>query len=126
MIVNLADTNADFTVFHAVNSHRVQMGDIIYAMNDYGIKIEIVSDKEFDAALKAAMLDDKKNLLVSSLIAYNESDEKLREEIDHDDAFTVKALYRLNCRWSITDENYIKNAIMALDTLGFFEEETTF
>ncbi len=126
MIVNLADTNADFTVFHAVNSHRVQMGDIIYAMNDYGIKIDVVSDNEFDAALKAAMLDDKKNLLVSSLIVYNESDEKLHEEIDHDDAFTVKALYRLNCRWSITDENYIKNAIMALDTLGFFEEEATF
>jgi len=126
MIVKLADTNADFTVFHAVNSHRVQMGDIIHVANEYGIKIDIVSDEEFDVALKAAMQDEKINLLVSSLIAYNEIDEKLREEIDHDDAFTVKALYRLNCRWSITDENYIRNAIEALDTLGFFEENARF
>jgi len=126
MIVTLADTNADFTVFHAVNSHRVQMGDIIHVANEYGIKIDVVTDKEFDDALKTAMHDEKRNLLVSSLIAYNEVDEKLYEEIDHEDTFTVKALYRLNCRWSITDENYIRNAIAALDTLGFFEENARF
>ena len=126
MVVTLADTNADFTVFHAVNSHRVQMGDIIHVANEYGIKIDIVSDEEFDVALKLAMQDDEKNLLVSSLIAYNESDKKLYEEIDHDDSFTVKILYRLNCRWSITDENYIRNAIAALDTLGFFKRKAKF
>ena len=126
MIVALADTNADFTVFHAVNSHHVQMGDIIHAANEYGIKIDIVSDEKFDAALKLAMQDEDKNLLVSSLIAYNESDKTLYEEIDHDDSFTVKALYRLNCRWSITDENYIRNAVEALDTLGFFEGNANF
>lgn len=126
MIVTLADTNADFTVFHAVNSHRVQMGDVIHVANEYGIKIDIVGDEEFDAALKLAMRDEKKNLLVSGLIAYNESDRKLHEEIDHDDSFTVKVLYRLKCRWSITDENYIRNAIEALDTLGFFEGNANF
>ena len=126
MIVKLADTNADFTVFHAVNSHRVQMGDIIHVANEYGITIDVVSDEDFDIALKLAMQDEDKNLLVSSLIAYNESDKKLYEEIDHDDAFTVKALYRLKCRWSITDENYIRNAIEALDTLGFFEGNARF
>jgi len=126
MIVALADTNADFTVFHAVNSHRVQMGDVIHVMNDYGIKIDVVSDEDFEVALKSAMLDEKKNLLVSNLIAYYESDENLRKEIDHDDSFTVKALYRLKCRWSITDENYIRNAIEALDTLGFFEGNAKF
>ncbi|MBR6888847.1 MAG: amino acid adenylation domain-containing protein, partial [Selenomonadaceae bacterium] len=126
MIVTLADTNAEFTVFHAVNSHRVQMGDIIHVANEYGIKIDVVSDEDFDVALKLAMQDEDKNLFVSSLIAYNESDKKLYEEIDHDDAFTVKALYRLKCRWSITDENYIQNAIEALDTLGFFEGNARF
>jgi len=32
----------------------------------------------------------------------------------------------LNCRWSITDEKYIRNAIEALDTLGFFEGNARF
>ncbi len=126
MIVALADTNADFTVFHAVNSHHVQMGDIIYAANEYGIKIDVVSDDEFNAALRAVMQDEDKNLLASSLIAYYEADENLREEIEHDDRFTVKALYRLGCRWSVTDEKYIMNAIKALDTLRFFEGTANF
>ena len=121
MIVALADTNADFTVFHAVNSHRVQMGDVIHAMNDYGIKIDVVSDDEFNAALTEAMRDEKKNLLVSGLIAYKENGEGSVQEIDHEDFFTIKALYRLKCKWSITDDKYIKNAIKAIDTLGFFE-----
>ena len=68
MIVKLADTNADFTVFHVVNSHRVQMGDVIHAMNDYGIKIDVVSEEDFNATLTEAMRDEKKNLLVSNLI----------------------------------------------------------
>ncbi len=121
MIIELADTNAEFTVFHVVNSHRVQMGDVISAMNDYGIKIDVVSDENFNAALTAAMRDEKKNLFVSNLIAYAENGSLDTLEVDHDDSFTIKALYRLNCRWKITDENYIHNAIHALDTLGFFE-----
>ena len=121
MIVALAGTNADFTVFHAVNSHRVQMGDVIHAMNDYGIKIAVVPDDEFNAALTEALQDENKNMLVSGLIAYNENGEHIVQEIDHEDFFTVKALYRLNRKWSITDDKYIKNAIEALDTLGFFE-----
>ena len=68
-----------------------------------------------------AMRDEKKSLLVSNLIAYNEDANHTVEEIDHEDIFTIKALYRLNCRWSITDDDYIKNAVKALDTLGFFE-----
>ena len=123
MIVKLSATNADFTVFHVVNSHRVQMGDVIHAMNEYGIKIDVVPEADFNAALTNAMRDEKKNLLVSNLIAYNESGDRIVEEIDHESFFTVKALYRLNCRWRITDDNYICNAIKSLDTLGFFDGE---
>ena len=126
MIVTLADTNAEFTVFHAVNSHRVQMGDVLQAMNDYGIKVDVVTDDEFDAALAEAMKDEQKNVLVSNLIAYNEGGEHSVDEIDHDDTFTVKALFRLNCRWHITYYNYIRNAIAALDTLGFFGRKAKF
>lgn len=43
--------------------------------------------------------------------------------MDYSDAFTVKALYRLGCRWSITDIPYMKKAVEALDTLGFFAKE---
>ena len=125
MIVQLADTNKKFTVYHVVNSHLIQMGDIVHSTNEYGIKIDVVTDKEFDAALIEAMQDEDKNLLVSNLIAYNEDKNHTFEEVDHEDIFTIKALYRLNCRWSITDDKYIKNAVKALDTLGFFEGKLT-
>ena len=123
MIVALAGTSADFTVFHVVNSHRVHMGDVIQAMQEYGLDIAVVSDEEFQSALREAMADEDKNLLVSNLIAYNEEGNRSVEEVDHSDAFTVKALYRLGCRWSITDIPYMKKAVEALDTLGFFAKE---
>ncbi|MBR6888322.1 MAG: NAD-dependent epimerase/dehydratase family protein [Selenomonadaceae bacterium] len=63
----LAGTNPEFTVFHAVNSHRV-------------------------------------------LIAYKEGENHMVEEIDHEDFFTVKALYRLNCRLWQAHNFYQRNA----------------
>lgn len=120
-IMCLAGTNKEFTVFQACNGHRVQMGDVIQAINDYGIKVDVVSDEEFTYSMRAAMKDEKKNLLVSGLISYLDSNGDSTEEIGYDNSFTTKALYRLGFKWPITDQKYLDNAIKALDTLGFFD-----
>ena len=46
-IILLSKTSKKFTVFHSANSHMVQMGDIIYVLNELGFNIEVVSDEEF-------------------------------------------------------------------------------
>ena len=52
----------------------VQMGDIIYVLNELGFGIEVVSDEEFLKSMKEMMMDDSKSMLVSSLISYSSSD----------------------------------------------------
>jgi len=120
-ILLLATTANKFTVFHSANSHMVQMGDIIYTMNELGFDIDIVSDEEFINEMKKVMEDDKKNMLISSLISYSSSDNHTHSFIASDNEFTNKALYHLGYKWPITDENYLKKAIESLATLGFFE-----
>lgn len=121
-VMCLAGTNSKFTVYHACNGHKVEMGDVIAALNSCGIKIDVVKDSEFNSALKDALKDDKKNMLVSGLISYLSSDsEKSEAYIGYNNSFTNKALYRLGFKWPITNETYLKNAFEALDTLGYFE-----
>ena len=121
-IVHLSGVNSEFTVFHACNSHRVQMGDVIEVMNHCGLKVDGVSDEEFARGLTDALADEQKNMLVSGLISYLSSDsQNTIKYIDYDNVFTIKMLYRLGYKWPITDEKYLGNAFMALKTLGFFD-----
>lgn len=119
-ILLLATTDKKFTVFHAANSHAVQMGDIIAIMNKLGYKIDVVSDEEFYEAMKVMMADETKSMLVSSLINYASSDAHTHAFILTDNEFTNKALYHLGYKWPITDDKYLEQAINSLATLNFF------
>ncbi|MBE6133679.1 MAG: amino acid adenylation domain-containing protein [Erysipelotrichaceae bacterium] len=120
-IILLAKTPQKFTIFHSANSHMVEMGDIIYVLNELGFDIKVVSDEEFLESMKKMMMDDTKSMLVSSLISYSSSDMHTHSFILSDNEFTNKALYHLGYKWPITDYQYLRNAIEALETLGFFE-----
>ena len=120
-ILLLSTTAQKFTVFHSANSHMVQMGDIIYVLNELGFEIEVVSDDDFIESMKEMMMDESKSMLVSSLISYSSSDMHTHTFILSDNEFTNKALYHLGYKWPITDYKYLKTAIESLDTLDFFE-----
>lgn len=120
-ILALAASEGDFTIFHAYNSHRIFMADVIYAMKEYGFDIRIVPDEVFDQTLKDAAGQENKSGAVLGLIAYASDDENRRYELMADNRFTVEGLYRLGYKWPITDDAYLEHAIRALDTLGFFE-----
>ncbi|MCI9174037.1 MAG: amino acid adenylation domain-containing protein [Lachnospiraceae bacterium] len=121
-IVKLAKAAGGFTVFHAYSSYLIQMADVVEQMNSSGIPLEIVSDREFQEDLQKALADEKKNELISGLIAYLSSDkDKSSVYIDGDNSFTTKALYRLGFKWPLPDGAYLRNAFKALETLGFFD-----
>lgn len=122
-ILLLATTNKKFTVFHSANSHMIQMGDIIYAMNLLGFDIKVVSDNEFIESMKEMMQDENNNMLVSSLISYASADAHVHSFIGSNNEFSNKALYHLNYKWPITDKDYLTKAIESLMTLGFFERK---
>ena len=121
-IVKLSAVQGEFTVFHAYSSYFIQMADVIEQMNESGILVETVSDEDFNQALFAALEDEENNELISGLIAYASSDaDHSTVYIDADNSFTTKALYRLGFKWPMPDSVYLKNALTALETLGFFD-----
>ena len=121
-IVKLSAVQGGFTVFHAYSSYLIQMADVIEQMNASGILVETVSDEEFQQSLLAALENEEKNELISGLIAYASSDaDNSTAYIDADNSFTTKALYRLGFKWPMPDSSYLKNALKALETLGFFD-----
>lgn len=119
-ILKLAACEGGFTVFHAYNSHSIYMSDVIYAMRAYGFPIDVVPDEVFAASLRDASARAELSGTVLGLIAYDSGDGAARYEIPAVNDFTAQALYRLGCKWPITDDRYLENAIRALDTLGFF------
>ncbi|MBO7674915.1 MAG: amino acid adenylation domain-containing protein [Atopobiaceae bacterium] len=122
-IVLLAGTDAKFTVFHPYNSHTVEMGNIIYAMQQCGLNVDVVDDQTFDRRLRAALADDRINTYVSPLVNYSLDDDEMRYENPSDCRFTIKALYRLGFQWSITENRYLEQAVEMMQMLGFFDLE---
>ena len=123
-VIKLAVAPDVFTLFHSVNGHWIEMGDLIAAMNKAGLKVDVVSDAEFEARLKEALADESKNMVVSGLISYLSSDAgSTRSYIPEEHTFTKNVLYRMGFMWPLTDESYLVSAIEALITMGFFDGE---
>ena len=114
-------TSSEFTVFHVLNSHTVEMGNVILAMQRCGYDIEIVTEGEFQSRLRDALARDDVNAYVAPLVNYRLDDDEMRYELSSDNSFTIKALYRLGFQWSITDMGYLEAAIRMIGLLGFFE-----
>lgn len=114
----------NFTVFHATNSHWVQMGDVIESMNRCNIPVEMVEEEEFEDTFQKMLRDEKLSTLVAPLLTYQASDQNTEEFfIGYDNTFTTKVLYRMRIKWPIINENYLDRMFTALSTLGFFDYE---
>ena len=119
-IVTLAGTPDKFTVFHAWNNHIVDFANVIKVMNDCGLNIKTVTTNEFQQEFDRVLKDENKNQAVMPLIAYLGNNAN-RVDIEGNNNFTIKALYRLGFAWPLISEDYIHNAVHSLETLGFFE-----
>ena len=120
-VLRLVQTDRRFTVFHACNSHHIYMADLIYAMRSHGFDIDIVSDEEFEAAVKEFAKNSDDSDVVSGLIAYTAHNENEIYTLDYSNRFTAQVLYRLDYKWPVTDDRYLESAIEALDRLAFFD-----
>ena len=122
-VLRLGSASSRFTVFHACNNHKVQLGDVIYAMRAHGFNIRIVPDDYYSAMLADYSSRHEGSDAVSGLIAYASHDAMSACYLGYDETFTTRALYRLGWKWPITDDAYLKGAIEKLDELGFFDKE---
>ncbi len=120
-ILTLARTPEACCVFHPYNNHSIYMGDIIYAMKEYGMDIVLSEDGEYERALDEAKQDPEKAKVLSSMIAYqNMGHGKKTTGIAKVNDYTMKVLYRLGYHWPTTSREYAGKLVEALDGLGFF------
>ena len=73
-VIALAGTPDDCVCFIPLNPHRPLIGDVVRALNEEGYSVRGAEPEEFMAALHEALGDEKKREAVSSLAAYNSSD----------------------------------------------------
>ena len=121
-VLALAGVNSMFSIFHINNNHIVTMGDIIFALKRYGLKIDIVTEREFAGIMQEASGKDAFSEAVASLVAYDEGGKEKITVTENDNYFTISALYRLGFKWPIVDDSYLEKVISAVDTLGFFDD----
>ena len=103
-VVLLSGTNRSFTVFHAYNSHTVEMGNIIYALNRMGLKVEPVKEAVFQQRLREGLANEATNQYLSPLVNYDLDDGDSLEEIPAENSFTINALYHLGFQCVIFSE----------------------
>ena len=106
-VLRLAGCGREFCLFHAVNNHRIIMGDVIYAMRDYGYPIRIVSSENFEEAVSEYLKKHEGSQAVSGLIAYANRDDEEKQEVDYDNNFTTDVLFRLGYKWPINGDEYL-------------------
>lgn len=124
-ILMLCKTPKQCRVFHPYNNHYVPLGDIILQMRRMGMKIELVEDEAFEAALQKAKEDPVKARVLTTLLAYENMDTgKKIEMIATENELTTQALYRLGFEWSMTSRTYMNRFLEALDGLGFFDMDS--
>ena len=120
-IIALSGTGSSFTVFHAYNSHAVEMGDLVNSMNELGISVRPVTDAEFERRLQEGLLNDKISHYLSPLIEYDLSGDNKYTEVCVDNSFTTNVLYALGFGWTITDRRIIRRMLEVMLSLGFFD-----
>lgn len=99
------------------------MANVIFAMQQYGFAISIVSDQIFNEHFGKLMQDPVRSVDLSGLLHYRSSDNLVA--VPGQNNFTTTLLYKYNIRWPLASDDYSIKLIGMLDGLGFFDEDQT-
>lgn len=116
-MVLLAGTNDKFTAFNVDSRWTIDEMKLIDVVNQCGLKITPVDDKEYYDDFYRMMGDPAMNEKVSALLTNDRPDLHV---VNTDNRFTANVLYRLGFAWPFVDDAYLERVIKSLDTLDFF------
>lgn len=97
------------------------MANVIFAMQQYGFEVTLVSDKVFDERFEEFMKDSIKSEYLSGLLQYQPGGNLV--EVPDENNFTTTLLYKNGIRWPLASDDYSIKLIGLLDGLGFFDED---
>lgn len=121
-VVLLAKTPTPCRVFQPYNDHAIFMGDIVSIMREEGIRIELLEDTAYEKALQDSLNQAGRAEYLTSMVAYQGmAGGKTLVPVAVDNQYTSQVLLRMNWRWPITDNDYLRKFLRDLIGLGFFE-----
>ena len=120
-ILRLAGTPKECVVFHPYNNHMHIMEEIYTAMNEIGLNTMAADSETYAKRLEAAKEDPQKAEVLSSFMAYERIDGRKVYSVSKSNEYTMQVLYRLGFCWPVTSLDYIKQFLVALKTLGYFD-----
>ncbi len=120
-VAKLASTPQDMIIFHPYNNYKIDMAAIVKSFNDYGYKIDVVSNNIFSARILEMMGNIDKAVYLQGLMHFGKLNEGL-SIVEPVNNYTTNILYRLGFYWNQPNTNYIYTLIEMLDGLGFFDD----
>ncbi len=122
-VVLLAKTPSLCRIFQPFNDHSIFQGDIVAIMREEGIPINLLEDAAYEKALENSLKDAGRAEYLTSLVAYQGmAGGKSLAPVAVDNQFTSQVLLRMNWRWPVTDNDYLRKFLRDLISLGFFEK----
>lgn len=117
----LAQTHQDFHVFHPFNNHFQMLGEVIREISAIGTEMRYVEMDEYKQVLTKAEEDEKKQKILSALLAYQKVN--LKDKIvplEKSNKFTTQVLLRMGFQWSATNSDYVDQFLHAINALNYF------
>ena len=122
-ILLLSEAPAECRVFHPYSNHMFFMGDVVSAMKDEGLDVELAEDDVFGHALSAAMKDPARAEHLTSLIAYqNVAQGRAAVSLRAKNDYTSQVLRRMNWSWPEATHDYLHKFLSGMIGLGYFGE----
>jgi thioester reductase-like protein len=122
-IVLLSTTPHSCCLFHPYNNHTVLFGDVLAGLAKVGEAPVQVETEEFTQKMEEAKADPKRAKMLQSLIAYQDMAHGQQvTTIQPVNQYTSQMLYRLGFKWSATSWDYIERFLIAINGLGFFDD----
>ncbi|MDR1944039.1 MAG: amino acid adenylation domain-containing protein [Synergistaceae bacterium] len=120
-VLLLSKAPVECVVFHPFSANLFRMDDIMAAMNEEGLKIDLVEDDVFERALSDAMRDKARAEKLTSLIAYqNVAQGRAASTLGAANEYTSQALYRMGWRWPEASSGYLRKLLKGMISLGYF------
>ncbi|MDO5555588.1 MAG: AMP-binding protein [Clostridia bacterium] len=105
--------NNKFIVFHIDNQKHISGYELIKLINELGLSIETVDNKDFKAKILSLSKDKEKKKLISGVINDLDKNKELsyKSKIKINSDFTIEYLKKLNFEWPNINKNYLKKYI---------------
>lgn len=97
------------------------LGEVIREISAIGTEMRYVEMDEYKQVLTKAEEDEKKQKILSALLAYQKVN--LKDKIvplEKSNKFTTQVLLRMGFQWSATNSDYVDQFLHAINALNYF------